>query len=90
MAQENIDRIIGECFDYARLHKQVALPLICIYDHPADYPENFVARLWDASKPTRLVALADTLKDIRKTIPPNMTRIPRNEKDDPAIVEVWI
>ena len=90
MAQEKKDHIIGGCFDYARLHKQTALPLICIYDHPADYPDSFVARVWDASKPTHLVAIADTLEDIRTTIPPNMTRIPRHAKDDPTIVEVWI
>lgn len=90
MVQDKSDRIIGECFDYAKLHRQTALPLICIYDHPADYPDNFVARVWDINKPTRLIALADTLEDIRKTIPPSMTRMPRSEKDDPTIVEVWI
>lgn len=90
MAAERADRIIGDHFDYARLQKQTRLPMICIYDHPEDYPDNFVARVWDVNSPTHLVALADTLEGIRATIPPNMTRMPRSLRDDPVIVEVWI
>lgn len=87
---ERTDRIISDRFDYARLQRQARLPMICVYSHPSDYPDNFVARLWDANKPTRLVALADTLEEIREKIPPNMTRLPRQSNDDPCIVEVWI
>lgn len=90
MATEKEDRIIGDRFDYARLQRQTALPMICIYDHPSDYPDSFVARVWDANHPTHLIALADTLDGIRATIPPNMTKMPRFLRDDPVIVEVWL
>lgn len=77
-------------FNYARLAKQSKMPLIAVYEHPADYPDKYVARAWDVNKPTHLVALADTLEEIRETIPKEMRCIGRQPNDDPCIVEVWI
>ena len=90
MATEREDRIVGGAFDYIRLTKTARMPMICIYDHPTDYPSSYVARVWDANYPTHLVALADTLEEIRAKIPPNMTKLPPMKEDDPVIVEVWI
>jgi len=70
------------------------IPLICIYDNPADFPDKFVARLWvsgrDGGKPTRFMAIRDTLAQIRETIPPGMMPLSRNAIDDPVIVETWL
>ena len=90
MNAEREDRVIQDAFDSEKLRKQTRLPLICIYDHPTDYPGHFVARVWDLNTPTRLVALSPTLEGIREHIPSGMARIPRSEHDDPHIVEVWI
>lgn len=91
MAETREDREIAGAFDYARISKVAKLlPMICLYDHPTDYPDKYVARVWDGNNPTRLIALADTPEEIRATIPSNMTRLPRTEKDDPCIMEVWI
>ena len=84
------DRIIEGRFDYGRISQSAAIPLICIYENPDDYPGFFVARVWDADQPTHLIAKADTLDGIRETIPPNMHRLHRRPDDDPVIVEVWI
>ncbi len=87
---EREDKIVNGAFDYNKLIKIARLPMICIYNHPIDYPKNYVARVWDANHPTHLVALADTLEEIREKIPPNMTKLPPMKEDDPVIVEVWI
>lgn len=84
------DRIVNR-FDYARIAKATVIPLIAVYQRPTDYPDKYVARLWDAGRPTNTVALADDYDGILETIPTGqMVSMGRGEKDDPAIVEVWI
>jgi hypothetical protein len=46
-------------FDIGKAMKQTRIPLICIYDHPKDYPDKFIARLWDCDIPTNIMATAD-------------------------------
>lgn len=77
-------------FDMAHLLKQTRLPMITIYKHPTDYPEQYVARVWDVNKPTRLVATAGSLEEVRQAIPEEMYNMGRQNDDDPCIVEVWI
>ena len=79
-----------EQFDYEKSAKQARIPLICIYDHPTDYPDKFIARLWDCDIPTNIMATADTLEELRAKIPSTMVRMNRDAQDDPCIVEVWI
>lgn len=77
-------------FDIEKSMKQARIPLICVYDHPTDYPDKFIARLWDCNIPTRIMVTADTLEELREKIPSSMVRMDRHPKDDPCIVEVWI
>lgn len=70
-------------------------PMIAIYERPEDFPEKFVARLFDMHdkkhKPTEIIAIADTLEDIRRKIPCwKMSSIKNLSTDDARIVEVWI
>jgi len=66
-----------------------------IYDHPADFPEYFVARKWlignsrDNPEPTDEIILNVDLEVLRKSIPPWLYCMPRQANDDPCIVEVW-
>lgn len=84
------DRIVTR-FEYGRIAKMTVLPLIVIYNHPADYPDKYVARLWDVGRPTNMAALADDYDGILEAIPTGqMVSLGRGEKDDPTIVEVWI
>jgi len=89
MASTGEDRVVKR-FDIERLRKQTKLPMITVYEKPADYPNQYVARVWDVNRPTRLIALADTLEEIREAIPREMCNIKRQPQDDPCIVEVWI
>lgn len=83
------DKIV-ERFNMGRIAAETRMPLVCIYEHPADYPQQYVARLWDIQQPTNIVVLADTLDEIRQAVPEGMVCIRRRERDDPCIVEVWI
>ncbi len=89
MIDKTYDREV-ERFDIDKINKQARIPIICIYDHPTDYPEVYVARVWDATRPTHIMATATTLEALREKIPSQMIKIDRTEKDDPCIVEVWI
>ncbi len=87
---KSTDRIITR-FDYGRLVKQTTVPIITIYDHPADYPDKFVARVWDVNRPTNLAAVADTYEELLEAIPVNsMVKMARSPGDDPVIMETWI
>lgn len=76
-------------FDNSILRK-ASLPMLTVYNHPSDYPNKFVVRMWDAAAPTRYISISDSLEEARKSIPPSMVCLNRMEKDDPCIEEVWI
>jgi len=61
-----------------------------IYEHPADYPDDFVVRRWENTDPKELVGTAKTLEAARKYVPHGMVNVGRYAQDDPCIVEVWI
>lgn len=67
-----------------------------IYDHPKDYPHNFVVRQWHSGKifnapvADQECYLATTLEEARRFIPQGLVRTPRLPDDDAVIAEVWI
>lgn len=77
-------------FDYEELTEQAAIPVIIVTANQDDYPRRYVARLWDMSIPTstQYMALEDTLEELRKTIPAEMSRLPAAPDD--SIVEAWL
>lgn len=77
-------------FDYEELTEQAAIPVIIVTANQDDYPQRYVARLWDMSVPTSTqhMALEDTLEELRKTIPAEMSRLPAAPDD--SIVEAWL
>ncbi len=84
------DHIVNR-FDYARLVKQATMPIITVFKSPTDYPDKYVARVFDLDRPTHLAAVADTYEELLEAIPTRqMVRLERNPKDDPAIVETWL
>lgn len=89
MEKQNKDNIVSK-FELTLLMEQTRIPIITVYRNPADYPQKYVARVWDMNKPTRFVALANSLSEIRAAIPVGMTNMGRSKKDDSSIVEVWL
>lgn len=77
-------------FEYEKLTEQAAIPVIIVTADQDDYPRRYVARLWDMSVPTstQYMALEDTLEELRKTIPAEMSRLPAAPDD--SIVEAWL
>lgn len=77
-------------FDYEELTGQAAIPVIIVTANQDDYPRRYVARLWDMSVPTstQYMVLEDTLEELRKTIPAEMSRLPAAPDD--SIVEAWL
>ena len=71
-----------------------ALEMWTVYDHPHDYPEHYVARLWlvdgNGAKATSKYVSARTLKTLRQLLPPGLVRLNRQSNDDAKIVEVWL
>lgn len=63
----------------------------CIYDHPTDYPHNFVVRPWrEGGQPYLTALIASTLQEARTLVPEGLVRVKRLEADDPPIVECWM
>lgn len=65
-----------------------------VYDHPADYPEGFLARRWlagaMAAEPTQTAVVGATLEAVRAQLPIGLIRLARDPEDDPVIVETWM
>jgi hypothetical protein len=67
------------------------LPIWVVYDHPSDWPEHYVARLWDGELPTDDLVLTFDLGLLRKHLAgKGLTRLDRQAADDPKIVETWL
>ena len=71
------------------------LIMVTVYDHPSDYPDEWVARLsritpGQVTPEAELWARASTLDGIRATIPDGMTAMAAAPEDDPVIHEVWL
>lgn len=70
-----------------------ALIMWVIYDHPLDFPDGFIARLWQGATATDRVVTGETLGAVRgklRTLHPDLVSFHRSERDDPRIVEVWL
>lgn len=76
-----------EDVDYSGLK----LTMFVLYDHPSDFPDKIVVRVWDAlNGPTNIACLFDTLDAAREAMPQHFTCLPRANTDDPVIIESWV
>lgn len=72
---------------------ELSFPMITIYKKPLDFPDDFVARVWEGkgAKPTNTMIKRSTIQEIRKDVMAAgfVTVFYRTEDDDPHIVENW-
>jgi len=68
---------------------EFAMPFWVVFDHPTDFPDIFIARLFHGEAPTNAVIKGDTLADVRALIPHGLVCLTRSPDDDPKIVECW-
>ena len=71
-----------------------SMELYVVYFNPSDYPGMYVVRRQVAGRGTvtpdrRPLGVSTTLDQVRCSLPPGLTLIPRHPDDDPCIVEVW-
>lgn len=69
----------------------MSIRLWTVYERPLDYPNSYVARLWDGEHPTASIVIAADLESLRgQLMEMRLSRIPRHSDDDPVVVEVWL
>lgn len=89
---ENKDKLVESMtiLDFS----DMKLPMVVVYDHPADYPDAYVARVWEmkGNLPTNTFIKMDTLEEIREDVQSAgfIHCIQRAAEDDPVIVEAWM
>lgn len=73
------------------------LAMWTVYKHPSDYPDKYVARQFVVSggegpTATHSIVIMDDLEALRDFLRSDLhlTRLMRNEEDDPVIVETWL
>ena len=66
------------------------LEMFVIYEHPRDYPADFVVRRWLGGKATADFVLAASLEAARTEVPAGMYRLPHQPGEDDVIVETWL
>lgn len=71
---------------------ELKVPIIAVYQHPEDFQEKYVARVYELDKPTDTLMIKDTLEEIETDIRKNtgMTFIPRGAEDVLSLVGVWM
>lgn len=69
-------------------------PLVTVYERPLDFPNDYVARVWDGkrARPTDTMIKRSTIEEIREDIKNAgfKTVFARAEGDDPHIIETWM
>jgi hypothetical protein len=75
--------------------KSDLLTMWVVYDHPKDFPDEFIARLWMVGSGQTICCgktlTSKSLDQLRGELRARgFTVIPRMDGDDPKIVEVWL
>lgn len=61
-----------------------------VYDHPADYPQGYIARCFEMDQPTNVI-IAGELDTIRECFMHcGLVCLHRAPTDDPVIMETWV
>lgn len=69
------------------------IPQIAVYQHPEDFPEECVARIYDNGQATDVVIVKKTVSEIQTDIKkhaPDMIFIPRRPEDVLSLAGVWM
>lgn len=67
------------------------LPIWVVYDHPSDYPDTYVARMFNLDKPTDDLLIDADLEKIRDALEGmGLVKLMPMPGDDPVIIETWV
>lgn len=72
--------------------KGIRMPIIAVYRSPQDYPEKYVARVFDMSEPTDLVIVKEDFIELQRDIEQHtdMIWLSRTPKDVIELIGTWI
>lgn len=68
------------------------VPFVAVYGHPDDFPDKYVARIYELDRATDTIMVKETLEEIEMDIKEHtaMTFIQRGTADVPSLVGVWM
>jgi hypothetical protein len=77
------------------MQDDVAMVGWTIYYRPLDFPDHFAVRMWMVGEGSELIwrniaCVCRTLEEAREQVPTGTVCMPREDEDDPVIVESWI
>lgn len=70
----------------------IRCPVIAIYNHPEDFPDKVVARIYDMDIPTDTIMLAETAEELSQDIHRHtgMVFFPAGAEDVASLIGAWI
>lgn len=70
----------------------LVLPMIAVYKNPEDYPNDCVARVFDLERPTNIVIIKKTVREIKEDIEQHMGMVFLNREvaDVLSLVGVYL
>lgn len=70
----------------------LVLPMIAVYKNPEDYPNDCVARVFDLERPTNIVIIKKTVREIKEDIEQHtgMVFLSREVADVLSLVGVYL
>lgn len=72
---------------------ELKVPFIAVYEHPEDFPNDIVARVYDTDKPTNVIIIRQTAGEVEREVKshfPQAHYIPRGPEDVPCLLGAWV
>lgn len=68
------------------------MPMIVVYEKPLDFPDKYIARVFECEKPTNVIIIRDSLQECRDdiTVAGFLVCLERSDDDVLSVVETWI
>lgn len=68
------------------------IPMIVVYERPRDFPDKYIARVFNCEIPTDVIIVRDSLQEIRDDITAAgfMVCLERSQEDVLSVVETWM
>lgn len=68
------------------------LPMVAVYEKPLDFPDKYIARVFDCEKPTNVIIIRDSLQACQEDIKVAgfLVCMERSLNDALSVVETWM
>lgn len=72
--------------------RNMKLPIIAVFEHPEDYPDKCVGRIFEVDQPTEYVVIKDSIQELQYDIGKHFVGVflTRAQKDVPSLVGCWV